>query len=168
MANRTVRRLAVLATARLHAGQNHVGCCRRCAINKLSGRYKLNLCMKNGAGRGETSPDRLVHTPPLRSEDIVLLAKAFLRRDAQSLRHKIRFSAEALEALTKYARPGNIRGLENKVHRAVIMASGRVIEPADLELNGSGSVGAQSSQGSSRQEDQRLVDELKRAAQVAD
>lgn len=82
-----------------------------------------------------------MHTPPLRGED---------------------------EALTKCAGPGNIRGPENKVHRAVIMTSGRVIEPADLELNGSGSVGAQSTQGSSRQEDQRLVDELKRAAKVAD
>ena len=78
-----------------------------------------------------------VHLPPLRErgEDVVLLANAFLRRNAQALKRKVRFSPEALEAIVKYPWPGNIRELENKVHRAVIMASGRVIGPGDLDLN---------------------------------
>ncbi|MDO8475198.1 MAG: PEP-CTERM-box response regulator transcription factor [Candidatus Rokubacteria bacterium] len=78
-----------------------------------------------------------VHLPPLRErgEDVVLLANAFLRRNAQALKRKVRFSPEALEAIVKYLWPGNIRELENKVHRAVIMAASRVIGPGDLDLN---------------------------------
>jgi two-component system NtrC family response regulator len=78
-----------------------------------------------------------IRLPPLRErgEDIVLLANAFLRRNGQALRRKARFSPEALEAIVKYPWPGNIRELENKVHRAVIMATGRVITPADLDLD---------------------------------
>src|SRR5216683_1556196 len=85
-----------------------------------------------------------IHLPPLRErgEDVVLLANAFLRRNAQALKRKVRFSPEALEAIVKYPWPGNIRELENKVHRAVIMASGRVIGPADLDLNPSITVDA--------------------------
>jgi len=85
-----------------------------------------------------------IHLPPLRErgEDVVLLANAFLRRNAQALKRKARFSPEALEAIVKYPWPGNIRELENKVHRAVIMASARVITPADLDLNPSATVDA--------------------------
>ena len=78
-----------------------------------------------------------IRVPPLRErgEDIVLLANFFLRRAGQSVKRKVRFSAPALEALVRYPWPGNIRELENKVQRAVIMATGRSIEPADLELS---------------------------------
>src|SRR5713101_7238930 len=78
-----------------------------------------------------------IHLPPLRErgEDVILLANAFLRRNVQSLKRKLRFSPEALEAIVKYPWPGNIRELENKVHRAVIMAVGRIIGPGDLDLN---------------------------------
>src|SRR5438270_805435 len=50
-----------------------------------------------------------IHLPPLRErgEDVVLLANAFLRRNAQSLKRKVRFSPEALEAIVKYQWPGN-------------------------------------------------------------
>jgi len=105
--------------------------------------------------------------PPLRErgEDIVLLAKAFLRRNAQTLRRKLRFSTEAIEAITKYPWPGNIRELENKVHRAVIMAAGRVIEPADLELNLTDSVAELPTLREARDQSERklLVDALVRS-----
>ena len=105
--------------------------------------------------------------PPLRErgEDVVLLAKAFLRRNAQSLRRKIRFSTEALEAITKYPWPGNIRELENKVQRAVIMAAGRVIDPADLELNLTGSVDTLPTLREARDQSERklIVDALVRS-----
>jgi two-component system NtrC family response regulator len=77
-----------------------------------------------------------IEVPPLRErgEDVILLANTFLQRAAQAQRRRARFSPDALRALLAYAWPGNIRELENKVRRAVIMAQGRVIEPADLDL----------------------------------
>ncbi len=77
-----------------------------------------------------------ITVPPLRErgEDVFLLAHAFLQRTAAAQRRRVRFSAEALQALMAYAWPGNVRELENKVSRAVIMSRGRLIEPADLDL----------------------------------
>ncbi len=72
--------------------------------------------------------------PPLRErgEDIILLANTLLRRNCQEQRRKLQFSPDTLVALGGYAWPGNIRELENVVQRAVIMARGKFIEPADL------------------------------------
>ncbi len=77
-----------------------------------------------------------IQVPPLRDrgEDVALLGNAFLRRAGQEHRRRVRFSPGALRALMAYSWPGNIRELENKVSRAVIMARGRVIEPAELDL----------------------------------
>jgi two-component system NtrC family response regulator len=108
-----------------------------------------------------------VHLPPLRErgEDVVLLANAFLRRNAQALKRKVRFSPEALEAVVKYPWPGNIRELENKVHRAVIMAAGRVIGPGDLDLNPSEVIDALPTLKEARDQSERrlLVDALVRS-----
>jgi two-component system, NtrC family, response regulator len=77
-----------------------------------------------------------IAVPPLRDrrEDILLLANAFLRQGSQGERRRIRFSPDAAQAMLAYGWPGNIRELENKVSRALIMARGRVIEPVDLDL----------------------------------
>jgi two-component system NtrC family response regulator len=77
-----------------------------------------------------------IAVPPLRDrrEDILLLANAFLRQGSQGERRRIRFSPDAAQAMLTYGWPGNIRELENKVSRALIMARGRVIEPVDLDL----------------------------------
>jgi two-component system, NtrC family, response regulator len=74
--------------------------------------------------------------PPLRerAEDIGMLANAFLRRACQEYRRKLRFSEEALSALSQYHWPGNIRELENAIQRASIMARGQFIEPMDLGI----------------------------------
>ena len=74
--------------------------------------------------------------PPLRDrgEDLVLIANALLRKHAREQRRKLRFSSEALEAMAHYRWPGNIRELDNTVQRAAIMASGQLIEVADLGI----------------------------------
>jgi two-component system, NtrC family, response regulator len=77
-----------------------------------------------------------IRVPPLRErgEDIVVLANAFLRRVGQEQRRRLRFSSEALQAIMAYSWPGNIRELENRVSRAVIMARGGLITAEDLDL----------------------------------
>jgi two-component system NtrC family response regulator len=78
----------------------------------------------------------VITMPPLRErgEDLVLLANAFLRRACHEHRRRLRFSPAALQAITRHPWPGNIRELENAVQRGVIMARGRLVEPADMAL----------------------------------
>jgi len=64
-----------------------------------------------------------IRLPPLRErrEDIPLLAEHFLRRYCHEYRRNLAgLSQEALDALTSYAWPGNIRELENEIQRLVI------------------------------------------------
>ena len=73
--------------------------------------------------------------PPLRErrEDIPLLARQFLRHYAKQFsRQTRRVSQPAMRALEEYSWPGNVRELENVIQRAVILAEGRIIEPAHL------------------------------------
>lgn len=78
-----------------------------------------------------------IELPPLRERgsDILLLANLFLRRFREEINKKARrFSATALRQLESHAWPGNIRELENRIKRAVIMADSATIEPADLDF----------------------------------
>jgi two-component system, NtrC family, response regulator len=103
--------------------------------------------------------------PPLheRAEDIGMLANAFLRRTCRQYRRKLRFSGQALSAITQYHWPGNIRELENAVHRASIMARGPFIESADLGIPHSGLVERLSlREARNRAERQVVVDALTR------
>lgn len=77
--------------------------------------------------------------PPLRErqEDISALAESLLLSAARRFSRPAReFSAAALEALQRYAWPGNIRELENILQRAVVLAAGAVVGlehlPAEL------------------------------------
>ncbi|MGA0841197.1 MAG: PEP-CTERM-box response regulator transcription factor [Pseudomonadales bacterium] len=67
-----------------------------------------------------------------RGDDVVLIAKALLARHATN--RTLRFSQDALSALTGWNWPGNIRELENRVRRASILADGRLVTARDLEL----------------------------------
>jgi DNA-binding NtrC family response regulator len=63
--------------------------------------------------------------PPLRArrEDIPDLAMSFITRFAVEEGKRVRgISAEALELITNYAWPGNVRQLENALFRAVVLA----------------------------------------------
>ena len=76
--------------------------------------------------------------PPLRErgEDILLLAHTLQQRCAAEVNKKVTgFSQEAIVAMQTYSWPGNIREMENRVRRAVIMAEGSILTPEDLELN---------------------------------
>ncbi len=73
--------------------------------------------------------------PPLRERatDIPNLATFFLRKYAQENGKPIEgFDERALEALSRYRFPGNVRELENVVERAVVLGDGALIEPRHL------------------------------------
>lgn len=75
--------------------------------------------------------------PPLRDRegDTLILAMAFLQRYAEEHKKRIAgFTKQAIRAFENHDWPGNIRELENRIKRAVIMADGEMITPEDLEL----------------------------------
>jgi two-component system NtrC family response regulator len=70
-----------------------------------------------------------------RGEDVVFLAREFLQKyAAENGRTKLVFTPDALRAIARYSWPGNVRELQNRVKRAVIMASGSRVMAKDLEL----------------------------------
>ncbi|MCB5424352.1 PEP-CTERM-box response regulator transcription factor [Altererythrobacter sp. CC-YST694] len=72
-----------------------------------------------------------------RPGDATLLAKAFLKRFAREMNPGVKgFAADALAAIDAWKWPGNVRELENRVKRAVIMADGKLVNAADLDLEG--------------------------------
>jgi formate hydrogenlyase transcriptional activator len=78
-----------------------------------------------------------VEMPPLRErrEDVPLLVRYFVQKYALRMERTIEsVSKEALQALTDYPWPGNIRELENFIERAVILSRGPVlnVSPNDL------------------------------------
>jgi DNA-binding NtrC family response regulator len=78
-----------------------------------------------------------VHLPPLRErhDDILPLAGAFLKRFAAQASRDIRgFSADAIERLTAFDWPGNVRQLQNEIQRAVLLCEGGEISAADLSI----------------------------------
>ncbi len=79
-----------------------------------------------------------VQLPALRDrpKDILQLGEHFRTRFVAELgRNNIPFSPLALSALQTYDWPGNIRELENVIHRALLMAEGREIQPEDLMID---------------------------------
>jgi len=78
-----------------------------------------------------------ISLPPLRErgDDMIILANIFLKRFSRDIKSDVvGFSDEALSGLRNYNWPGNIRELENKVKRAIIMSKTQYIMPEDLDL----------------------------------
>jgi len=82
--------------------------------------------------------------PPLRdrAEDVVLLARSMLQRfSVENGRSGATFSPDALRAIRSYSWPGNVREMQNRVKRGVIMSDGKRITAEDLELAAEGGNG---------------------------
>jgi two-component system, NtrC family, response regulator len=79
----------------------------------------------------------VVKVPPLRErgDDVGFVAKEFLRRyGAQHGKSSVTFSGDAMRAVHLHRWPGNIREMQNRVQRAVIMAEAKRVTASDLEL----------------------------------
>jgi formate hydrogenlyase transcriptional activator len=88
-----------------------------------------------------------IFLPPLRerSQDIPLLVEHFVKQYTRQMKKPVEsVDPQDMEAMKQYSWPGNIRELQNFVERAVIMSTGKVLEPPLSELhqaslNGAGS-----------------------------
>lgn len=79
----------------------------------------------------------VIHLPALRErgDDVAVLANEFLKRYAvQNNKRNLAFSPDGLRALYRHKWTGNVRELQNRVKRAVIMADGKRLTAGDLEL----------------------------------
>jgi two-component system response regulator HydG len=76
-----------------------------------------------------------IRVPPLRErgDDVLLLARAFVRTFAQETdRPEPVLSDAVLEVFRRYEWPGNVRELENLIHRLVLLVDRDTVELGDL------------------------------------
>jgi two-component system NtrC family response regulator len=79
-----------------------------------------------------------VRIPPLRERegDAMLIARTLLASlGRESGKARLHFAPDALQALQAHSWPGNIRELQNRLRRAVILCESDQISARDLELN---------------------------------
>ena len=79
-----------------------------------------------------------VFIPPLRGrlEDIPLLLDHFCSLYNRKYNKSLEVEVEALQALSNYPWPGNVREFQHAVERAVILCEGKRITAADFQLPG--------------------------------
>ncbi len=124
-------------------------------IERLGGRSEIPVdvrvvCATNQnlmelVGRGAFREDLyyriseiIINIPPLRDRDgdALLLAKVFLERFARDHGRNLRgFTEDGALAIERYNWPGNVREMENRIKRAVIMTEGNCINAEALELD---------------------------------
>jgi DNA-binding NtrC family response regulator len=76
--------------------------------------------------------------PPLRErdDDVLLIARFLLGRWAKSIANRdVILSREAMRAIKRWAWPGNIRELENRIKKAIVFCDNGVITPENLDLS---------------------------------
>lgn len=103
---------------------------RDLASEVAAGRFRQDLFYRLNVIR--------IDVPPLRErlDDLDDIADALLERIGRDagVMPAPRLSLAARGRLARYAFPGNVRELENLLHRAVAMAAGELIDEADLGL----------------------------------
>jgi DNA-binding NtrC family response regulator len=79
-----------------------------------------------------------IEVPPLRDrvDDIPVLAFHFLRVYCEKYsKPGKKINNQALEKLTNYPWPGNIRELQHSIEKAVILSDSSVLNPSDFSFN---------------------------------
>lgn len=106
-----------------------------CATNK-----NLEIMVQEGTFREDLYyriSEIVIEIPALRQRDgdKALLARHFLGKYAIDRYAGVTgFSDEAINAIEQYDWPGNVREMENKVKKAIILSEGKTIQPDDLGL----------------------------------
>jgi transcriptional regulator with GAF, ATPase, and Fis domain len=80
-----------------------------------------------------------LHLPPLRErgDDVAILAKFLLNKYVTEFGATVKgFTPKALEAMQSYNWPGNVRQLENRIKKAIVLADKTLIGADDLDLGG--------------------------------
>jgi len=78
-----------------------------------------------------------IYLPALRErgDDVLIIAKALLSKYADELSSKIAgFTPQALAAIKKHPWPGNVRQLENRIKKALVLCEKTLLGPEDLDL----------------------------------
>ncbi len=95
-----------------------------------------------------------------RREDIPLLTRYFVQKHAQRMgRHIDSIPSAALESLTRYDWPGNIRELQNVLERSVILTQGNTLRVAMPEFRETPVRTSKATEGSERQMIVKALDE---------
>ena len=78
-----------------------------------------------------------IFLPPLRQrgDDVLIIAKALLSKYAEELGSHVQgFTPQALAAIKKGSWPGNVRQLENRIKKALVLCDKSLLSPEDLDL----------------------------------
>ena len=78
-----------------------------------------------------------IYLPALRErgDDVLIIAKALLSKFAEELHSAVRgFTPQALAAIRKHQWPGNIRQLENRLKKALVLCDKTLLGIEDMEL----------------------------------
>jgi transcriptional regulator with GAF, ATPase, and Fis domain len=78
-----------------------------------------------------------LYLPPLRDrgDDVLIIAKALLSKHAEEMSSHVQgFTPQALAAIKKFHWPGNIRQLENRLKKALVLCDRSLLTPEDLDL----------------------------------
>jgi len=78
----------------------------------------------------------ILNLPPVRDRgnDKVILAKYFLKKFCREMGATKTFAAEAIEAISNYEWPGNVREIMNKVQHSIILSKNDHITSEDLSI----------------------------------
>ena len=94
-----------------------------------TGSFRMDLYYRIAAFR--------IEIPPLRErpEDIAILANHFVKKYAATVKKPVRaISTDALQVLTQYDFPGNVRELENAIESAVLVETTDLLQSRSLPL----------------------------------
>jgi transcriptional regulator with GAF, ATPase, and Fis domain len=78
-----------------------------------------------------------IYLPALRErgDDVLIIARALLSKHTEELgAHVQGFTPQALAAIKKHPWPGNIRQLENRIKKALVLCDKSLLGPEDLDL----------------------------------